>query len=87
MAIRLTEETTSGSCFTSVLCVFCSQSCCIYLCIRTLTQANTKEMLFSINDFSVTAPASLEAKADTRKILSIVDKKQGMGIGRSNILD
>ena len=44
-------------------------------------------MLFSINYFSVTAPASLEAKADTRKILSIVDKKQGMGIGRSNILD
>ena len=44
-------------------------------------------MLFSINDFSVTASASLEAKADTRKILSIVDKKQGMGIGRSNILD
>ena len=30
---------------------------------------------------------AMEAKADTRKILSIVDKKQGMGIGRSNILD
>ena len=30
---------------------------------------------------------TMEAKADTRKILSIVDKKQGMGIGRSNILD
>ena len=44
-------------------------------------------MLFSMNDFSVTAPASLEAKADTCKILSMVDKKQGMGIGRSNILD
>ena len=33
-------------------------------------------MLFSMNDFSVTAPASLEAKADTRKILSIFDKKR-----------
>ena len=40
-----------------------------------------------MNGFSLPAPASLEAKADTRKILSIVDKKQGMGIGRSNILD
>ena len=50
-------------------------------------KVNTKEMLFSMNGFSVTAPASLEAKADTRKILSIFDKKQGMGIGRSNILD
>ena len=44
-------------------------------------------MLFSMNGFSVTAPASLEAKADTRKILSIFDKKQGIGIGRSYILD
>ena len=40
-----------------------------------------------MNGFSVTAPASLETKADTHKILSIFDKKQGMGIGRSNILD
>ena len=40
-----------------------------------------------MNGFSVTAPASLETKADTRKILSIFDKKQGMGIGRSYILD
>ena len=40
-----------------------------------------------MNGFSVTAPASLETKADTHKILSIVDRKQGMGIGRSYILD
>ena len=30
-----------------------------------------------MNGFAVTAPASLEAKADTRKILPIINKKQG----------
>ena len=40
-------------------------------------KVNTKEILFPMNGFAVTAPASLEAKADTRKILPIINKKQG----------
>ena len=50
-------------------------------------KVNAKEILFSINGFSVTLLVFLEAKADTRKILSIINKKQGMEKGRSKILD
>ena len=91
MAIRLTEETTSGSCFTSVLCVFCPQSYRIFFFASERSgfnfKVNAKEILFSINGFSVTLLVFLEAKADTRKILSIINKKQGMGKGRSKLLD
>ena len=38
-------------------------------------KVNTKEILFPMNGFAVTAPASLVAKAD--KILPIINKKQG----------
>ena len=50
-------------------------------------KVNAKEILFSINGFSVTLLVFLEGKADTRKILSIINKKQGMEKGRSKILD